>query len=601
MSANTIAMNSKSSFTIGTTDVVVGKAKDGKHAAKPSDKPGGFAAGDAARKSSTNARTYESDEVRYKKSHEKGVCFRICLGMRLKDHIRGLFGLVTDHDKHQTKRASTQVANHAIMAELRKQSDGNNMSYCLFAMHCAAKVLNHTIVLEITNLMRTTYGMTDMEIVEARYGVNADNPAGVNLLNCALWSMSYDCIRLCVSNGSDLEFVNSYGESCDQVLRLGLEHANKVKPESKQMHYARYEQCTDFIRESREFNLQLLAKATLEEMSPSTQDNAYLTPPHSAAKATPPPIERKKAKEVASDDGFTATATIFSAPKKEAKKANAKTNVVLSKFNALCMDSDSEDEGDKSDDESNKSDEKTFTQTIANHNSASAFTTPDGKAKHGKAKHEKAKKQDVPKPTKQMATSWADMEDEDPMPGSRDLNSEMDQEAATAFVTPVKKVKEQVAPGAPVKRESIPKSSVSGFGKVLYKEAVAETPAKQPIKTKEPDAPRKLTLKEKKRLKKLKNAKNVKEDIALAPIPCSLDCVLEAEEHAMEEHAAEQTTIYAYDDEGTSFMEDVVEAIFVMNDDKTKEQIWEYINNVKSQMCPELLVEFMETVSSIMD
>jgi len=82
--------------------------------------PSGFRGVIAARNAPVVAQKKPTDVMRYAKCHEEEDCFSIFLGERLKDSLRDMCGLSTDHAKHQTKRIKAALANSIIMSDLRR-------------------------------------------------------------------------------------------------------------------------------------------------------------------------------------------------------------------------------------------------------------------------------------------------------------------------------------------------------------------------------------------------------------------------------------------------------------------------------------------------
>jgi hypothetical protein len=285
-----------------------------------------------------------TDRQRHEQCRAEGTCFPIVLGEALKDHIRPLNGLIVNHKKNYTMRTGKAKGNSVVLSDVRRYKGFNDLSYALFAMHCATKNLNYELTNDLLRYIVEHFGLTEREVVEARYGINKDNLLGINLFNCAIGSLAVDCFRLALCHGTDPNQVNSYGEDAEGMIRWAEGHLNKHKPESSGMHAVRREQCLDFIREAREFDeiKRLNSLEAQPEVFNASEETMRDLPIASAIVAKPK--KAKKAKPVldVDDDGFSTVATV--AKKATKPVPNKKIIGSTSAFGALMADDEDEDD-----------------------------------------------------------------------------------------------------------------------------------------------------------------------------------------------------------------------------------------------------------------
>ena len=285
----------------------------------------------------TNTPQRLTDTERLTKCTQEGMIFEIRLSSSQKKVIRSAFGLVTDHEKNCTVRKNAAQPDSIIMGLLAKNKMFNKLSVLLFATHQATKILNHTLMLKICDYITTTYAMTMPQIVDSRYGICDKIPQGINLLNAALWALSKECVQCCIAHGCDFNYVNSYGETCTDILKLGLKQANTYMIESKLMNERRHRECHDYIIEVYEFNKEL-ERVAKEEKSVPYKPNCVSSSSVSIAENPSPDTS------VMDDSENLALGQTKKAERKAEKKAEKKANrnVVLNysnSFDALQMGS----------------------------------------------------------------------------------------------------------------------------------------------------------------------------------------------------------------------------------------------------------------------
>lgn len=197
-----------------------------------------------------NTKTYKPsynnipDDEQLRISRANDTPFEININSSLKQIVRDVCGLHTDHNAWTTQHSTTQKSNDKIMSIITTQLNrkySNSISFALFCCQAAVKIDNPKLLLMIKDVIIKRYGLTFTEIINAVY------QNGSNLVNAAAWNCSMPCLRVCVANGANLNFTNGYGETALVVMKKGRDNLIKLDPASKKIIDANYEECRQYF------------------------------------------------------------------------------------------------------------------------------------------------------------------------------------------------------------------------------------------------------------------------------------------------------------------------------------------------------------------
>jgi hypothetical protein len=98
----------------------------------------------------------------------------------------------------------------------------DKISFVIGAIHASTKEKTSDVLSMLVLYLKNTFGMTDTEILESRFGSDQ-----YTVLNAAAWNLSVECMKFCISRGANVGYKNNKGEDINITLAAGLRHANK--------------------------------------------------------------------------------------------------------------------------------------------------------------------------------------------------------------------------------------------------------------------------------------------------------------------------------------------------------------------------------------
>jgi len=191
-----------------------------------------------------------------------------------KQLFRNVLGLTTDHDERQTVRTGSAAGTDAAYRTIVGHNCYNKISFIIGACQTCTKNENHILLNLLILYLINNFGMTKIEILESSYGED-----GYTMLNAACWNLSKECMIYCIANGANVNFRNKRNEGIREVLKCGLDHANKgatshlgQKNKSstakmfKQINQTKYRACIQYLDE-REEHMQMMKRMEELEIS----------------------------------------------------------------------------------------------------------------------------------------------------------------------------------------------------------------------------------------------------------------------------------------------------------------------------------------------